>query len=257
MAVEQAGPYLPQWPQLSGPHLARYLFAGDFARGRRVLDAGCGSGYGAVLLLDSGASSVQGVDIDEKMIAHARQHFGGSGAEYLVDDCQKLSKVSGAFDLICNFENIEHLPEPRRFLESAARLLSPGGVLLVSTPDRDASPPYRDGKPSNPYHVQEWRRDEFVKLLGEFFSAVEMRVQVRSWALQSRLEGAEALGGFLSWVNPLLKLVWRGRRGEDGQSEWNRIKGLAAAGPADFPIVSIRAAPILGTALFHVAICRK
>lgn len=257
MAVEQAGPHLPQWSQLSGPHLARYLFAADLARGKKVLDAGCGSGYGAVLLLDGGAASVDAVDIDPKMIEHARVHYGSSGANYLADDCQTLSLARGPFDLICNFENIEHLPEPRKFLAAAANLLAPGGVLITSTPDRDVSPPYVNGKPANRYHVQEWRREEFRDLLSPYFSQVEIRVQIKSWSLQTRQDAVAALGKYLSWANPVVKLVWRGVLKSGGEPAWNRLKGLACGGAADFPIVSAAAAPILGAAQFHVGICRK
>jgi protein-L-isoaspartate O-methyltransferase len=45
--VERLVPGEPEWAEFSAPHLARYLFAAEYARGRRVLDAGTGSGYGA------------------------------------------------------------------------------------------------------------------------------------------------------------------------------------------------------------------
>ena len=57
-------------------HLARYLWATRFAAGRRVLDAGCGMGYGSVLLAAAGAESVEGVDASEAVIAVAEEQAG-------------------------------------------------------------------------------------------------------------------------------------------------------------------------------------
>src|SRR3989304_4043351 len=141
MSVERAVPGSPEWGELAAPHLARYLFAGEYAPGRRVLDAGPGSGYGARMLRTAGASSVVGIDVAPEAVRSAREHFAGDGIEFLVDDCWQPRHVSGPFDLICSFENIEHLDRPEDFLAAAAGLLAPDGVLLVSTPDRAASPP--------------------------------------------------------------------------------------------------------------------
>ena len=58
-------------------HLARYFLASQLAAGRRVLDAGCGEGYGTALLAAAGAASVVGVDVDEPTIEHARERYGG------------------------------------------------------------------------------------------------------------------------------------------------------------------------------------
>src|SRR5690242_18745766 len=110
MAEERAVPGTVEWAELGAPHLARYLFAVDYARGRRVLDAGTGSGYGAALLKMHGADSVRAIDIDAETIRQAEERFALEGVTFAVDDCETLAQTAGPFDLICNFENIEHLP---------------------------------------------------------------------------------------------------------------------------------------------------
>jgi SAM-dependent methyltransferase len=255
--TERAVPGNSEWAELAAPHVARYLFAADFARHGRVLDAAGGSGYGARILRCGGAAEVLGVDLDPQAVADARQHFGGAGIEFIVDDCQQLARVSGRFDLVCSFETIEHLPQPEQFLAAAAMRLAPGGVLLCSTPDRDVSPPFVDGRPRNPFHFHEWRREEFRGLLAPYFSEIEIRVQVRSTALAARQEALAALRQGLLWSNPPAIWLWRklpffSRR----PRPWKKLAGLAAGSPGDYPIVSLDLAPILGTSCFHVAICR-
>ena len=173
--TERAVPGDPLWAELAAPHLARYLFAVDFGRGLRVLDAASGSGYGARLLRSGGAAAVVGVDLDVAAVAEAQSRFGGDGVEFLIDDCETLERLSGPFDLICNFETIEHLERPERFLAAAARLLAPGGTLLTSTPDRAVSPPPVAGRPRNRFHVHEWFREEFRQLLSPHFAEIEIR----------------------------------------------------------------------------------
>jgi glycosyltransferase involved in cell wall biosynthesis len=189
--AERYHPGSPDWAAVSGDHLARYLFAVSFARGKRVLDAGTGYGYGAAILRASGASEVLGVDIDPAVVASARAAHSSSGLSYLADDCERLDQVPGPFDLICSFENIEHLKDPRGFLRAAARRLGPDGILVCSTPDRAATPPFVDGRPANPFHVNEWSADEFAALLGESFGRIEMLAQVRSGAAEVRRATAE------------------------------------------------------------------
>ena len=256
--VERLVPWGPEWAEFSPHHLARYLFAADFARDRRVLDAGAGSGYGARLLRSAGASAVVGVDIDPEAVRLAQSQFGGDGVEFLLDDCQRLDRTTGVYDLVTNFENIEHLQDPRGFLAAAGRRLGPGGLLLVSSPDRAASPPPVDGRPRNQFHVVEWFRDEFEKLLREYFEDVDVRVQVESTSLRCRREAVAALREGMTWANPLSISTWRKWPfGSRRQRPWKQLAGFAAPSIGDYPILPAATAALFGTPAFHVAVCRQ
>jgi SAM-dependent methyltransferase len=256
--VERIDPGEPEWTTHCAHHLARYAFAAELVRGRRVLDAGCGSGYGSRLLALAGAVSVVGVDSDPETVRRASRQFAGEGVRFLADDCQELSQLDGPLDAVCCFEALEHFAQPERFLAAVGRRLSDDGFLVVSTPDRAASPPQVNGRPRNEFHVTEWYRHEFRDMLGRYFAEVDLRAQVESAALRQRREAVEALRqGFLV-TNPLLTFLWRkwplGRR---RHRAWKKLAGLAAASPADFPIVAFAASPLFGASMFHVAICRR
>ena len=100
------------WPWSHAEHLARYLYATSFVNGRRVVDAGTASGYGAATLKQAGALSVQAVDMDEASIREARRRYQVEGLAFILDDCETLSEIQGPIDVICSFENIEHLHHP-------------------------------------------------------------------------------------------------------------------------------------------------
>src|SRR4051794_27949393 len=104
MSTERATPNTPEWAALAPHHLARYLFAAQFAPNARVLDAGTGAGYGAALLKNARAREVLAVDIDAPSIAAAQKSFALPGLVFLTDDCHTLNKISPHFDLITNFE---------------------------------------------------------------------------------------------------------------------------------------------------------
>lgn len=261
MADERANPDAAAWAQLGPPHLARYLFAGELVRGKRVLDAGCGTGYGASLLLELGAEHVTGVDVDEASVAAANARYPDNGAalRFVADDCQTLANINGEFDVVTSFECIEHLPEPARFLAAAARVLTADGVLIVSTPDRASTPPFVDGRPRNQYHHHEWYADEFAALLREQFDDVTLRMQIESFASLHRRAAVEQLRRALTWANPLsIPLFRKLRFGRSrDQRPWKQLDGLAAASHADFPIMPAPMAPLFGESVFHVALCRR
>ncbi len=119
---------------LLNEHLARYRFAARFAEGAIVLDAGCGTGYGAAEF--SRASSVVGMDGSAEAVGYARCNFARAGVHFLRAVCESLPFADGSFDLVAAFEVIEHLERWQDFLAEARRVLRPAGLLLVSTPNK-------------------------------------------------------------------------------------------------------------------------
>lgn len=258
MNVERAVPGSAEWAELAAPHLARYQLASDFVAGRRVLDVGAGAGYGAALLRAAGAAVVRAIDADPRAVADAQARHGGDGIEFAVDDCEVLEQSGDDWQVATCFEVIEHLRRPEAFLAQVGRLLAADGLLFVSTPDRDASPPFVDGRPRNPFHEYEWTREEFAALLRTHFQDVEIRVQVASIAACSRATAVRALREGLMVSNPLAALVWRKWpfRRKAGRA-WALLEGLAAPGLGDFPIVPATLASVYGEPRFTVGICRR
>jgi GT2 family glycosyltransferase/SAM-dependent methyltransferase len=153
-------------------HYHRYLWAADLAAGRCVLDLGSGEGFGAALLAGS-AARVLGIDVDDRTVEHSGRTYQSANLEFRRGDARSLVDVGdGEFDLVVAFELIEHLEEQQEVLGEIARVLRPGGILIMSTPDR---PTYDRGRPEpNPYHKRELTRDELVALLRGYFPNVAL-----------------------------------------------------------------------------------
>lgn len=159
--------------EIAYEHWHRYAFALPLARGRRVLDAACGEGFGSALLAGV-AAEVMGVDIDASSIAHARTRYGGrSGLRFEPGDVTALDGLDdGRFDLIVSYETLEHVQAQERMLDGFVRLLAPGGLLLVSTPDRRTTTDATGVV--NPHHVRELYREQFEALLAARFPAFRL-----------------------------------------------------------------------------------
>lgn len=152
-------------------HIHRYALAAEFARGRNVLDAACGEGYGAWLLARH-ALSVTGIDIDETSISHAAAGYRAANLTFRVADCCALPFADGQFGAVVSFETLEHLEAQQQMLREFRRVLAPDGFLVISSPDRAV---YTDRLQNlNPFHVRELYRPEFEALLREPFAAVRL-----------------------------------------------------------------------------------
>lgn len=160
--------------QVEIEHLHRYFFARSLCRGLDVLDVASGEGYGAALLAQV-AKSVVGVEIAEETVGHATAAYGAPGLTFLHGDARRIPCADGSFDAVVSFETLEHFYEHDEFMAEVRRVLRPGGLLIISSPERDVYSP-AGGKP-NPYHVHELTHAEFGALLGKTFGHVAMYAQ--------------------------------------------------------------------------------
>ncbi len=148
-------------------HQTRYRWAAQVAGGRQVLDAGCGAGYGSAVLAAAGALGVIGIDVSPEAVeAAAREH--GAAAEFRAADLEDLPFEDASFDLVTCFEAIEHVADSDRALDELRRVLRPGGLLLISSPNRGVY------LPGNPWHVHEFRPEELRDSLGARFANVAL-----------------------------------------------------------------------------------
>ena len=108
-------------------------FLGDL-RGQKVLDVGCGLGFFSRALHERGGT-VTATDIGQKLLDHVRRTVG---CECVRVDALNLVEHFGpaVFDVVLSSECIEHTPSPARALQEMTRVLKPGGLLAVSTPNQ-------------------------------------------------------------------------------------------------------------------------
>lgn len=180
-------------------HVARYAFARRFAEGRRVLDAGSGTGYGAAELSQS-AASVIGLEIDRDAVEFARSNYPLSNLNFEAGSCTAMPFAAQSFELIVAFEVIEHLAEFRTFLDECARVLTPQGLFIVSSPNKKYYEASRAETGPNPYHQHEFEPEEFQSELGRCFPQVQLLLQNRVesfafhpahtfWPADARIDG--------------------------------------------------------------------
>ncbi len=149
-------------------HWHRYHFASRWTAGKRVLDVACGEGYGTALLARSAAHAV-GVDISQEAIAHAHRAYAGlPNVRFLCAPCTSIPLPDASVDVAVSFETIEHISGQQPFIAELARVLAPGGVLVLSCPNKLEYTDKRDYH--NEFHVKELYRAELAQLVGTHFA---------------------------------------------------------------------------------------
>ena len=160
--------------ELAMEHYQRYYSALPLVRGKKVLDAACGEGYGTALLAKA-AAHVTGIDISPDAIARAKGSYSQEGrVRFIEGSIAELPLEDHSMDVVVSFETIEHVPEDiqHNFLDEIARVLKKDGFLIMSTPNKEVysdRPGYR-----NEFHVKEFYREEFLGFLKGRFSQVSL-----------------------------------------------------------------------------------
>jgi SAM-dependent methyltransferase len=153
-------------------HEAVYEWIAARVAGLRAVDMACGEGYGSDLLAHS-AASVVGVDANPDAYEHARARYVRDNLRFERALVEAYGQ-SGSLDAVVFLQTIEHVQEPRDVLEHFRALLAPGGIAYVSTPNVLTLAPPGASKSDNPWHLREYRADEFRSLCESVFARVEL-----------------------------------------------------------------------------------
>lgn len=151
-------------------HFHRYCLARDFCNELDVLDIASGEGYGSAILAGV-ARRVVSVDIDAGSVTHAEESYGAENLRFLQGGALNLPLDDASVDVVVSFETLEHVREHARFVAEVRRVLRPGGLFIVSTPDRTVYSARCEH--FNLFHLLELAEPEFASLLrANFVNAI-------------------------------------------------------------------------------------
>ena len=153
-----------------GNHFRRYLFARNYCKGMNVLDYGCGSGVGYLILKDH-IKSYTGIDLDTEAIHWATTYLKSPKSKfYTVNDYLSCS-ASVLFDIAISFEVIEHVSDPLAYLRFLKTSIKDGGTIIISTPNGLWSNGDKNLFRTN-YHLFEYSPQEINEFLKPLFKNI-------------------------------------------------------------------------------------
>lgn len=146
--------------------LRAYVLAQPYVFGD-VLEVGCGEGRGIDLLLEK-AKSFSAIDKLSSVVHRLQDKY--PKANFFSGNIPPFEKLDeNSFDCVVSFQVIEHINDDHFFLREIERVLKPGGVALLTTPNRLMS------LTRNPWHIREYTSEELTVLAAQYFEDVQMK----------------------------------------------------------------------------------
>ena len=167
---ERTLPDVPEENYWYRRHEVVYGWIAERVAGKRVVDMACGEGYGSNILAGS-AQSVVGVDANPEAHEHARLRYLRPNLRFERDLVESFAEPC---DAVVFLQTIEHVEDPGAILEHFKSMMGEGGVAYVSTPNLLTLAPPGAEKSDNPWHVKEYREEEFRGLCEAHFEQVEL-----------------------------------------------------------------------------------
>lgn len=152
-------------------HLHRYEWCTAHTQDKRVLDIASGEGYGSYAL-SRNAKSVFGVDISPEAVNHARAKYADrTNLTFVEGNAASIPLPDHSVDVVVSFETIEHHAQHEEMMSEIRRVLTPDGLLIMSSPNKKI---YSDlaGGDHNHFHVKELYFSELDALIGRYFANV-------------------------------------------------------------------------------------
>jgi SAM-dependent methyltransferase len=208
---ERTLPDVPEENYWYRRHLVVYEWIAQRVGGLRVIDMACGEGYGSAVLART-AASVVGVDANPEAHEHARLRYREANLRFARELVDTFSEQA---DAVVFLQTVEHLEDPGAVLDHFRSLVGEAGTVFVSTPNVLTLAPEGAPRSDNPWHVHEYRREEFERLCREHFASVEIfglfharKLRAHELALRAGWDRVHATLGltrrFYGWFTPAI-----------------------------------------------------
>lgn len=196
-----------------------YVIAEKYVSGN-LLEIGCGEGRGIDILIRS-STHYTAVDKIKEAIDELRQKFPtGTFLHMNIPPLDQLKE--NMYDSVVTFQVIEHIKNDLLFLQEIHRVLKPGGIALITTPNRKMS------LTRNPWHIREYRPEELLRLAGKIFAHAEIKgIAGSEKVMQYYQENKKSVERITRWdiFNLQYKLpAWLIRIPYEILNRWNRNK---------------------------------
>jgi len=221
-------------------HLHRYAIAMEYVKDKVVLDIACGEGYGSNLLAKN-AREVTGIDLDGKTINHASKKYTRNNLKFIQGNAEQMPVADNSFDVVVSFETLEHSNEHEKIFQEVKRVLRPGGLSIISTPEKKF---YSDlPGTQNPFHLKEVYEHEFIDLVKTQFSHYHCFYQSSGLSSVVVVEGESKINVYEGSYEAIRSVG----------IEPVYLMALASDREIDKPVSSI----FLGRAMFEMALSEK
>jgi 2-polyprenyl-3-methyl-5-hydroxy-6-metoxy-1,4-benzoquinol methylase len=198
---ERTLPDVPEENYWYRRHLVVYRWIASRVGGRCVVDLACGEGYGSAVLART-AVSVVGVEANPEAFEHARLKYSGPKLSF---ERNMLEVWEGEVDCVVFLQTIEHVQDPDAVLARIRELIGRDGVAYVSTPNVLTLAPEGEERSGNPWHVREYRAEEYRALCARHFGSVELFGLFHARKLRAHELAIKHLGW--DWVHAELHLT--------------------------------------------------
>ena len=170
--------------------LKAYILAQPYISGY-VLEVGCGKGRGISLMIDK-AKSFTALDKIEEALTKLRNQY--PSGKFIAGNFPPLQAASDTCDVVVSFQVIEHIRDDQFFLKEIHRVLKPGGVALVTTPNRPMS------LTRNPWHEREYTGEELLNLAKTIFPVATMKgITGNQKVMAYHKQNRESVARFTRW----------------------------------------------------------
>lgn len=178
--------------------LKAYVVAEDHIRGD-VLEVGCGEGRGIDRVLPK-AASYSAIDKIAEVIEKLKTKYP-TGKFYSGNIPPLGPFADNSFDVVITFQVIEHIQDDVTFLKEIHRVLKPGGLAMITTPNRPMS------LSRNPWHIREYTGKELGDLAKKTFSRVEVKgISGNEKVMEYYERNRKSVNKVMRW--DVLKMQW-------------------------------------------------